>query len=408
MKIVILTQYFPPEMGAPQNRLLELALGLKKLNWEVQVITALPNYPTGRIFEGYRGKVYVQDEVLGITTHRYWLYPSKSSRAFPRIVSMLSFSLCVLASAFKLRKIRADYLLVESPPLPLGFSGWLLARFSGSKFMLNVSDLWPLSAKELGAISDGFLYKCLSRAESFLYARADWCSGQSQEIVDYILKQKTTHVLLFRNGVDTSRFEIPFTKEKKYKIVYAGLLGVAQGILELCKSVDFKEMEVEFHIYGSGNEAEALEKYLLQFPDRGINYKGTIERNAIPITLAQYDVALIALVKNIYGAVPSKVYEAMAAGLPILFSGSGEGGRIILENELGWVNAPCDWSMLSQNITRYKNLTEEELSFMKNRVRRIAKEKFDRSTQVLEFHKALMAGINQGSLSPLRLTKKSI
>ena len=208
VKLVILTQYFYPEMGAPQNRLYELALALRELGWNVEVITAMPNYPTGRIFPEYRGKLYCKEIIADLIVHRYGLYPSKSSRAVPRIISMLTFSFSSLFSIFKMKKGTVDYLMVESPPLTLAFTGWLLSRLSKSKLIMNVSDLWPLSAKELGALSDGFVYRLLTRLESFLYRNSTICTGQSQEIVDYIAARKDKNVWLLRNGVDSSRFTL--------------------------------------------------------------------------------------------------------------------------------------------------------------------------------------------------------
>ena len=390
MKLVILSQYFYPEMGAPQNRLYELALGLRELGWEVEIVTAMPNYPTGRIFQGYRGKFYLHETLAGMAIHRYTLYPSKSSRAFPRILSMLSFSFNSLFSIAKVSRAKADYLLVESPPLTLAFSGWIISRFSGAKLIMNVSDLWPLSAKELGALSDGLAYRLLLRLESFLYRRATICTGQSQEIVDHIAIQKEkNNVWLLRNGVDASRFTTTDTPRRTNRIVYAGLLGVAQGILSVLKQVDFAALNLEFHVYGSGNEKEEIEAYLNTHPERGASYHGVLGRDQIPEVLVRYDAALVALVRNIYGAVPSKIYEAMAAGLPVVFSGLGEGARIIKENETGWQSDPGDWPALIDNLRRLRNLPDRELFELKTKARSVALTKFDRKNQIANLHESL-------------------
>jgi len=259
---------------------------------------------------------------------------------------------------------------------------------------MNVSDLWPLSAKELGALSDGFVYRLLTRLESFLYRNATICTGQSQEIVDYITIQKNKNVWLLRNGVDSSRFTVSGQINRTNKIVYAGLLGVAQGILAIIQNINFKELGLEFHIYGSGNEKEEIEKYLKSHPAYGISYLGLLGRDQVPHVLAQYDAALVALVKNIYGAVPSKIYEAMAAGLPIVFSGVGEGARIIKENEVGWQNDPGDWTSLMANLNTLKKLSNQELVELKQRARQAAIEKFDRKSQVFSLHEALLRLVN--------------
>lgn len=377
-------------MGAPQNRLYELALEMVNLGWEVDIVTAMPNYPTGKIFQSHQGKLYVKEEISRLTIHRYWLYPSKSSRVVPRILSMLSFSATSFFSWRKIRKSRPDYLLVESPPLTLAFTGWVISRLAKTKLIMNVSDLWPLSARELGAISDGFIYRRLLKLESFLYSKAEICTGQSQEIVDYISKLKNNNVWLLRNGVDVSRFEGDVTRDKSNKIVYAGLLGVAQGILSVCENINFKELGLEFHIYGSGNELEKVQEFLLAHPDNGIKYLGVIDRDYIPIVLAGYDAMLVSLVKKIYGAVPSKIYEAMAAGLPIVFSGEGEGAIIVEDNRLGWTSKPTDWLALKENLRSLKNISDDVLHGIKDKVQKVASEKFDRKKQVQQFHGLLI------------------
>jgi len=393
VKLIILTQYFYPEMGAPQNRLYELAITLRELGWEVEVITAMPNYPAGKIFPGYRGKFYFREIVENLTVHRYWLYPSKSSKALPRIFSMLSFSFTSLFSFFKMKRGTVDYLLVESPPLTLAFTGWLLSGFSKSKLIMNVSDLWPLSAKELGAISDGIIYRLLAKLESFLYRKSTICTGQSQEIVDYIRLRKEKNIWLLRNGVDTSRFAIGGEFIRTHRIIYAGLLGIAQGILAIIQNINFKELGLEFHIYGSGNEKEEIERYLKAHPANGVFYRDVLSREQVPGILVQYDAALVPLVKNIYGAVPSKIYEAMAAGLPIVFSGVGEGVRIVEENNVGWRSDSGDWESLTKNLNLLINLSDQKLFELKHRARWVAVEKFDRKKQVTDFHEELL-GLN--------------
>lgn len=391
MKLVILTQYFLPEMGAPQNRLFELAKGLSKRGWEVSVLTAMPNYPTGKIFESHRGKFSTTEWIEGIDVRRYWMYASNSVRAFPRIISMLSFSGTALFSLFSLRKRNPEFILVESPPLTLAFSGWLLAKFSGSRMIMNVSDLWPLSARELGAVSDGVLYRSIEKLEHFLYRRADLCTGQSKEIVDYIKSRTRKPVYLFRNGVETDRFSVGNQTGSKapVRIVYAGLLGVAQGIYDLCVAIDFAAIGAEFHIYGTGFDKERIQEFLRINPDRGIKYFGVMSRDTMPDVLQQYDATLVALVKNIYGAVPSKIYEAMAAGLPIYFSGEGEGAKIVAENKLGWVNQPGNWDTLKANIEGYARMADVDRAELKTHCREVAVRKFDRAQQIDNFHSYL-------------------
>lgn len=389
MKITLITQYYKPEMGAPQNRLFEMCDGLKKNGCDISIITGMPNYPTGEIFLKYKGKFYCKEEVDGIEVLRYWLYASNARKIMPRIWNMISFTLTVLMSLFYLIKRKNDFIIVESPPLTLALSGYILAKLSGAKLITNISDLWPLSAKELGAMRENSIsYKVLEKIELFLYRKSVLVMGQSQEIVDYIASKGANDVYLFRNGVDPTRFNDIVKYEKNLnvtKIVYTGLLGFAQGVSGICKNINFRELGAEFHIYGAGGEQNEIELFLKENPNNGIYYHGKVSREEIPKVLMQADCTLIPLVKNIFGAVPSKIYESMAAGLPILFSGEGEGKYIVESNELGWTSSSLDYESLKENL---KNLNShpEVIEAKRNNCKECAVNKFNRPKQVLALY----------------------
>jgi glycosyltransferase involved in cell wall biosynthesis len=379
-------------MGAPQNRLLELSKGFMKDGWEILIVTAMPNYPKGKIFEEYEGKFSSEETIEGIRTKRLWLYASNSGKSIPRIISMISFSATSLFSNSDIKKFKPDYVFVESPPLTLAMSGYILSKLSGSKLIMNVSDIWPLSAKELGVIGEGFLYRQIEKLEKFLYKKSFLCSGQSEEIVSHIRNNETMNEpYLFRNGVDIKRFPEPHVKadpDKNFKIVYAGLIGVAQGIPDIAKSINFSEVGAELHIYGEGSEKKILEEFLKENPGRNVFLHNSVGRNEIPDVISKYDSTIIPLVRNIYGAVPSKIYEAMAAGLPILFSGSGEGANIVKNNNAGLVSGPKDFENLKKNIVRLKNSAELRIKMSLN-CRKTAEEKFDRNKLIKDFSEHL-------------------
>lgn len=385
-RILFLTQYFPPEIGAPQSRLYETALGLKERGWEVAVVTALPNYPSGRIFKTYKRRFFQKETVNGLEVWRYWLFASNSKNSIPRILSMLSFSLTVLCSLKKIRRFQPHFILTESPPLTLGLSGLILAYFCGGKHLLNVSDLWPLSASKLGAIKEkSKVYRLLEKLEHFLYRKSFACIGQSNQIKNHLEISGAQKTVLFRNGVDIKRFNVldDFDqKPKPIKVVYAGLLGVAQGILSYCKELNFNPDHLVFHIYGDGAERENIEKYLSETKKPGIFLHNPISREAIPNMLVQYDFTFIPLVIPIYGAVPSKIYEAMAAGLPIIFAGGGEGAEIIQNFNLGWVCSPSDFKSIQLELDKISRLSIKEINNKRRNCIEASKNLFNRDTQI--------------------------
>jgi glycosyltransferase involved in cell wall biosynthesis len=393
-KLVILTQYYLPEMGAPQSRLYEMATGLKKLGWDVRVVAAMPNYPTGKIFDAYKGKMFKMETISSIPVYRYTLYASNAKKRLPRIFSMVSFSMMSLFSFPRLRKFKPDYIFTESPPLTLAATGLMLAKLTGAKHIMNVSDIWPLSAYELGALTNGFFYRNLQKLETYLYKSSFACTGQSQQIVDYLSKKGSKRSHLFRNGVDTSRFHSNGkpARETKLRIVYVGLLGMAQGILRVCRNIDFDKAGAEFHIYGDGAEKNEITAFLTNNNTKGIYLHAPISRDEVPGILPGYDITLIPLIKPIYGAIPSKIYEAMAAGLPILFTGGGEGAELIEKHGTGWTCAPSDYKNIEARIAAIAAMDDYALTHIRNNCIAAAKNVFDRNIQIEQLHHYLSKG----------------
>lgn len=385
-------------MGAPQSRLYETVVGLQKRGWDIRVITAMPNYPTGKVFDGYRTKFSMQDDFDGIDVRRYTLYASHAKKSIPRIISMLSFGATSMFSVFKVRKFRPAYIITESPPLTLGLTGLALARLSGAKHIMNVSDIWPLSALRLGAISEGYMYKKLEGLEHYLYRRSFACMGQSGEITQRLDEHGSKRTLLFRNGVDFNRFEKVrehFTRPErkdKLRIVYAGLLGIAQEVAAICKKIDFASLGAELHIFGDGSQKKEIEDFVKHNPQRGVFLYASVHRDAIPETLMQYDVTLIPLVTPICGAIPSKIYEAMAAGLPVIFSGGGEGETIIQEHHAGWTCTPANYEQIAATIKQVATMDAESLNKISMNGIKAARNTFNREIQIEHLNQFLLKG----------------
>lgn len=397
MKIVVLTEYYKPELGASQNRLYEMVMGLKDAGNEISVVTGMPNYPTGKIFDAYKGKFKSSETIDGVFIKRFWLYASNSKKSIPRILNMISFSITAICALPYLRKVKPDYLIVESVPLPITVTARVLARLCGAKLVGNVPDLWPLTAKEMGAMSgDSMLYKFLERVERRFYKKSCILLGQSQQIVDHIKEHGGKEVYLFRNGVDNRRFaSLERTRnDDRFIITYAGILGYAQGLYEMCQNVNFKELGAEFHMYGAGGEQEQIEAFLKENPDRGIFYHGSVAREVVPQVLTDSDATLVPLIKQIYGAVPSKIYESMAAGLPILFSGEGEGQRIVEKYNIGLVAAAKDYEKIKENISILASNKELREEMRKNCVD-CANNVFNRPKQIVAMNAYLQEKLNK-------------
>lgn len=332
-------------MGAAANRIKNLADGLYNKGYDVSVICPLPNYPKGKIFKDYKNNFSVNEKIDGVKIKRYWIYPSKSKNGFIRFLSMFSFAFSMWFAIFSLFKNKPDTFIIQSPPLLVAFSGLLMSKFLLTKNILNVSDIWPLSALELGVIKKGKLYTFLEKIEKYNYKFADKIIGQSDEIITHVSNIVNKETLVYRNVPKYKKYP---PKEKTLgatKIVYAGLLGYAQGILKICEQINFKELNAEFHIYGAGMDENGIRK-IANKENNNIFFHGVKSSSEIKKEIYKYDFGFVPLRNRIYGAVPSKIFEIIQLGMPILFVGEGEGKMIIEENNIGLTSSPNDFDSL--------------------------------------------------------------
>lgn len=382
--ILIISNYYPPEKGAAANRIEQMALQLQKNDYAVTVLCPLGNYPKGEIFPEYKGKFSVTENQKGIRVKRLWIYPSNSKNIVKRLISILSFSTFLVL--FLLFKKTPKKVIVQSPPLLLSFLSVAILSLKRKKIILNVSDLWPLAAIELNALKAGsFSHKISLFMEHFIYKKATLLLGQSQEILDHIhtsFPDKKGY--LYRNFPDhaVANLELVTTQEPTIKIFYAGLLGVAQGVFDLCRTIELTGTRIELHIFGDGAEKNEIENYLNAHPEQPIFFHGMMERSALHDTLKRFDIAIVPLTTRIYGSVPSKIFEYGSLGFPILYFGGGEGENIVLENNMGWVVPVGDYDALNAQLKAIDLLSKEKLGEMKSNIFTQAKQTFDIEKQV--------------------------
>lgn len=366
MKVLIVSFYYEPELGAAPSRIANLAKGLKASGIDVDVLTCLPNYPKGRIFDGYRGHFSMKEHIDGIDVYRFWTYATVSKNPIKRVLAMTAYAVSMWAFSFKRKLIKSyDRVIVQSPPILVSVSAiTLFKKLFGEKVILNVSDLWPGSAVELGFVrKDSLSFKALSRFERYIYKNAYSVMGQSQEIVEHVeamFPGKKT--FLYRNLQPVSSVAGTIKQKNEHlKLVYAGLFGVAQGMLQLLKSIDFVALGVEMHLYGGGNQVEEIQEYIKN-GDKNIWYHGYVSKQQMNEELKKYDLSIIPLAAAIHGAVPSKIFDLLPAGIPILFSGNGEGARIVEDCRFGLVSEYGDYKALEQNIRHFVEMSPEEYS----------------------------------------------
>jgi glycosyltransferase involved in cell wall biosynthesis len=382
--ILIITNYYPPEKGAAANRIEQLALSLSQNNYKVSVVCPLANYPKGIVFPEYKGKFTITENRDSITVKRLWIYPSISKNIFIRSFSILSFAICLFG--YLLFKKTPKKIIIQSPPLLLSFIAILILSLKRKKIILNVSDLWPLAALELNALKEGSLsHKCSLYFERYIYKKATIILGQSLEIIAHVqslfLDKKC---FLYRNYPDhkISEMSLITSNDSTIRIFYAGLLGVAQGVLELCENIQLQELNIELHLFGDGAEKNQIEHFISSQTQSKIFFHGMLERNELHKTLNSFDIAIVPLKTRIYGSVPSKIYEYSCLGFPVLYFGGGEAESVVDSNQLGWVAKVGDFDDLKNKIISISKIDKQELHLMKKRIFNETKSIFNLEKQI--------------------------
>lgn len=385
-EILIISNYYPPEKGAAANRIEQLALKLHQNNYKVYVLCPLGNYPKGELFPEYKGKFSVVENLQHIIVKRLWIYPSVSKNLLVRIVSVLSFS--TMLFFYLLFKKTPHKVVVQSPPLLLSFISVFVLSLKKKKIILNVSDLWPLAAIELKVLKkNSFSHKVSLFFERFIYKKSSIILGQSNEIITHIhsfFPEKKC--FLYRNFPNHKVAEMSFETKinDPIKLFYAGLLGVAQGVFDLCQKIDLRNLNIELHLFGDGAEKKQLENLINQNPQKKIFFHGMLERKALHESLKNFDIAIVPLKTRIFGSVPSKIFEYGALGFPILYFGGGEGEKIVEENDLGWVAEVGDFNSLNSALNKISKEGKERVQTMKKQVFDYAENNFNLDIQIQE------------------------
>ncbi|MEI8078057.1 MAG: glycosyltransferase [bacterium] len=363
-RFIILTQYYPPEIGAPQARLSEMAKRMLTDGYQVTVLTAMPNYPLGHYYPGYGGW-FRRETRDGIEVLRVPIYPTKRVEMMPRLSNYFSF---IFTSIFwgALRLPRAGYLMVESPPLFTGLAAVLLAKLKGARLIFNVSDLWPDSPVRLGVLHPGLTLSLARWLERIFYRHSWLVTVQSAETLANIHQRfPLVPIHHLSNGVDLK----VFAPERRTAVartrltggdpdavvaVYTGLHGLAQGLDQLLlATAQLRDLpHFRLVLVGDGPEKDQLLALKQRLRLDRVFFFDPVPQQEVPAITASADIAVIPLRIRLPGAVPSKLYEAMACGLPSLVVAQGEPAHIVEETHSGIAVASGDINGLETALRR--------------------------------------------------------
>ena len=389
MKLLIITQYFPPETGAPQARLSELATRLRKMGHEITVLTSMPNYPTGKIFKSYHNKIKLTENIDNMKVIRTWLYPSNSSRLFPRFFCYFSFALsAILLGIWGIG--RHDLVIIESPPLFLVPSGLLISKSAGGKSVMMVADMWPDILIRMGHAKEGWGVKAMLWLEKFCYDHCSAIALTSPGGVD-LLQQRFPYlknITVISNGVDTGMFRPELRSAEvraelgaqpdDFLVGYCGLHGLAQGlevVLQAAAQLRDKN-NIKFILMGDGPTKEKLQEMASYLKLSNLTFIDRRPKNDMPKILASLDASLAPLSVPIPYAMPSKVYEAWASGVPPIIAKGSECATLVMQKTAGCCYQPGNADDLACVIKQLADNRELWLS-MREHCRQLAA-RFDR------------------------------
>ncbi len=363
MKILYVSQYFPPEMGAPAARAAELSRHWVASGHDVTVLTGFPNHPTGVVPPEYRSqlrRLVLREKTDGVNVVRTWLLAFPNRKAHERILNYTSF--CASAAATGLFLSRPDVVIATSPQLLVALAGWWLARCKQVPFVFEVRDLWPESLAAVGMGNpNSLLHRTLAKIASFLYRRSDRVVVVTPAFEDHLVQHwrvPRKKISVIENGVETKLFAPdPFPggtettlrrelrAEGKFVVSYIGTMGMAHGletIIAVAAQLQNTNPEIVFLMLGEGAEKERI---VTLARERGLNNLRFVDqqpREKIPAYICASDVCLVLLKKTelFKTVIPTKMLEFMSCARPVILGVDGQARAILEEARAGFVIEP--------------------------------------------------------------------
>lgn len=363
--VLILTQYYAPEPGAPQIRLRSMARELQRLGVNVRVITGMPNYPVGKVHPEYRGRLTCSEKLDDVPVRRVWLYPAAGRGSVKRLVNYLSFSFAAFPALLGTR--RPDLVFVEAQPVTLALTAWLASRLRGIPYVYNTPDLQIEVADEAGWIGAALLIRAARRLESFLMRRALAVSTVTHAFMEYFIEHRRVprdRMTFLPNGADTEQLQplprdVPYAESLgvrgKTVFTYAGTHAHYQGlevILEAAKLLRHRD-DIVILMVGQGPMRAALEQEA-----RSSGLTNVLFRESpfaeMPRLMSLTHASLVVL-RDIPAATRmrlSKAVPPLACGVPVIYAGKGETAEIIAREACGLAVEPEQPQKLAAAIER--------------------------------------------------------
>ncbi len=352
MKLLFLTDNFPPEVNAPATRTYEHCKEWVKKGVEVTVITCAPNFPKGKVFDGYKNKLYQKEIVGGIKVVRVWSYMSANKGAVKRILDYMSF----MISAFIVGLfIRTDIIVATSPQFFTAIAGRWLSFWKQTPWIMEVRDIWPESIKAVGAMKEGLVIRFFEYLEKRMYKSAQKIVVVTDSFKDQLIKNhkvNSSKIAVIKNGINLDLFT-PQAKNKKllnelslnnkFVIGYIGTHGMAHALDFIFKSTQkITDSRIHFLFVGGGAMKNELEQLKSDLNLRNITMVNQVSKNEIKEYISIIDAGLVNLKKSdtFKAVIPSKIFELAGMHKPILLGVEGEAKKLVVDYKIGLVFEP--------------------------------------------------------------------
>ena len=373
MRILFLTDNFPPETNAPATRTHEHCKKWVEMGHQVTVITCFPNFPKGKVFEGYTNKLYEEENIDGMNVIRVWSYITENNGFVKRIIDYISYALTSFIFGLS---IKTDIIIATSPQFFTAISGRVLSFFKRTPWVMEVRDLWPDSIAAVGSMDKtSKSFKLLKKIENHLYFNASKIIVVTNSFKNYLITEHQItpeKIGVFKNGIIINNLKKPKLNdvialkeslglENKIVISYIGTHGLAHGLKFILESISkISNPYLHFLFIGDGAERQNLIDYSNKLHSKNFTFLKSVTKIDIPLYIDLSDYSLVNLKKSdeFKNVIPSKIFENIAMYKPILLGVEGESKKLINdygvgvcfepENEKSFLNALDDIQKLDK------------------------------------------------------------
>lgn len=402
MRIAFFTHYYPPEVNAPASRTSEHSREWARRGHEVTVVTCVPNHPSGKIYPGYKNKLFQTELIDGVKVVRLWTFVAANERFLFRTMNYVIYSIAATVALPFLPK--ADVIVTTSPQFFCGLVGFTARLVKRAPWVLEIRDLWPESIVTVGAMKKGAAIRLLEAIEAFAYREADRIVSVTESFVPHIeARGGAKKIEIIKNGVDLSLFsgaasgdEIKrrFNLEGRFVAAYVGTHGMAHGLDTILDAAALlkNDPRIGFLLVGDGAERCRLQERAKRMKLDNVRVVGQLPKSDMPAVWAATDASLILLRNSdaFKKVIPSKMFEAMAMARPIVLGVEGEAKDLLEKANAGMAAPPESAEDLAAAVSKLAGDAELCRRFGQNGLTHV-REHFDRSKLALRYLELLDA-----------------